>query len=166
MKDYNNSVIYVISIGKKRYVGSSANYKQRCSNYKSAFNKILKNIDDIKNDTMKSIKQKYNLSINTLLIKEFINEKTWSIKIYKYYSCENHIELKCEEERIRLKKEKNDKQLLNANVCINVNLVKYYKEEEEKKKYNMQNKKEECLRRKTRLKELEELKFMRGEDRR
>jgi len=134
MKDYNNSVIYIITIGNKKYVGSSANYKQRCKNYNSQFNRVLKNLNDIielidttdnynridriKNDTLISIRKKHHLSINKILLEEFIINQDWKIEQHHIYKCNNNLELRCEEERTRLKIWKYDK-TLNCNACVN-----------------------------------------------
>ena len=123
MIDYNNSVIYIITIGNKKYVGSSANYKQRCNTYERQFNTIINNLRDmieLSNNfyDWNTIRKIYNIDINDLLFEEFIKNHVWKIEEDHKYSCNNNIELRCEEERTR-KRVGETAIIININACVN-----------------------------------------------
>ena len=172
MKNYNNSVIYIIEIGIKKYIGSSNEFKHRLEQYNSQFNRLLKNMDFCMSNTALSVKHKYNLSLNLNVIKAFVIRKKWSIRILNYYKCNNEIELRCEEERTRLRRIQQHKKvnILNARVCINHKYliiddkrIEYMKTltEDEREKYNKELKEKELREIYNNEKEKEELNLRR-----
>jgi len=136
MVNYENGVIYINTIGDKKYVGSTANFKKRLSCYKTNFNKLKKHINAIKKNikntknydwnaekVLKNIKKDFEINLNYKIIESFLKYETYDVKIHHHYKCESKKQLECEEERLRIKIWDFDKNL-NEKSCINRNDLK------------------------------------------
>jgi len=122
IKDYSKGLIYTIKTDNGLYVGSTIDFKKRKGTHKS----------NIYNEN--SHEYNYKLYQN---IRE--NGCDLNMEIYKLFPCENDIELRQEEERIRIE--------LNANL----NERRAYVTEEGKKEYQKEHFKEYYNKNKNRL---------------
>ena len=113
--DYSKAFIYKLCCKDKSieecYIGSSTNWKQRKRLHKSNCN----------NPNQKSYNQK-----KYVFIRENGGWENWEMVLIYYYPCNNSMELKAEEERVRQE---------NHN---NLNMYRAYQTKEELKEYHKQ----------------------------
>ena len=107
MADYSKGIIYTIRTDDGLYVGSTCDFKERKNCHKRC----------IYNENSHHYNYKLYKNIRA-------NDGEYRIELYKSFPCENDIELRQEEERIRIE--------LDANL----NMCRAYRSEEEREKQN------------------------------
>ena len=116
-KDYSKGIIYTIKTDDGLYVGSTCDFKDRKRSHKSS----------IYNENS----ARYNLNLYQNIR---ANDGEYRIEMYKPFPCENGIELRQEEERIRIE--------LDANLNGKRAYISAEERKEEGKEYREKNKDE------------------------
>lgn len=113
MVNYQDSVIYTISVGDEKYVGSTTSYKRR--KYQHKYCIVHPNEKDGNLPIYQAIRN---------------NDEKWTMEIYKIFPCNNKKELEIEEERCR--KEINAS--LNGKKCFGFDAKEWRENNKEKRK--------------------------------